>query len=44
MFEIDWNRYYKLMQKPLDSWTDDEHEFCKTMYHMEEVMAGLDGD
>jgi hypothetical protein len=24
--------------------TEEEKEFCKTMYHMEEVACGLDGD
>ena len=44
MFEIDWNRYYKLMQTSFFEMTDEEKEFCKTMYHMEEAMCGLDGD
>ncbi len=44
MFRIDWNRYYELMKKPFDEMTEEENEFCKYMYHVEEHMAGLDGD
>ena len=33
--------YHNNDGKPL---TEQEEEFCKSMYHMEEVACGLDGD
>lgn len=44
MFDIDWKRYYELSSKPDKDLTEEELAFVKTMYHMEEVRAGLDGD
>ena len=37
--------YNKLFyQKSYEELTEQEKEFCKTMYHMEEYACGLDGD
>ena len=33
--------FYGRLEREL---TEEENEFCKTMYHMEEVACGLDGD
>ena len=33
--------FYQDIGRPL---TEEENEFCKAMYHMEEVACGLDGD
>ena len=33
--------FYGKLEREL---TDEENEFCKAMYHMEEVACGLDGD
>lgn len=44
MFKIDWQRYEELHKKTKEEMTAEEWEFYKTMYHMEEVKCGLDGD
>lgn len=44
MLTIDWNRYYELQKKSREEMSDEEWEFYKYMYHVEEHMAGLDGD
>ena len=33
--------FYQSIDRPL---TEEEEEFCKTMYHFEEFACGLDGD
>lgn len=33
--------FYHKMDRPL---TEQEEQFCKTMYHFEEYASGLDGD
>lgn len=40
---IDWQRYEKLEKKKREEMTEEEWEFFKFMYHVEEVQAGLDG-
>ena len=44
MFEMNWNRYYELSKLSKEEMTEEEWEFFKYMYHVEEVRAGLDGD
>lgn len=44
MFRIDWDRYHELSKKTREEMTEEEWEFWKYMYHVEEHMAGLDGD
>lgn len=44
MMMIDWQRYWELEKKNWNDLTDEEKEFCKYMYHVEEFQAGLDGD
>lgn len=41
MLKIDWQRYRKLEQKKFEDLTEEEKEFCKFMYHVEEAKAGL---
>lgn len=44
MFQIDWHRYHDLSKKKFEEMTEEEKEFYKYMYHVEEFQAGLDGD
>lgn len=44
MFIIDWHRYFELNKKKREEITEEEWEFYKWMYHIEEFQAGLDGD
>lgn len=44
MFRIDWDRYRELDKKTKEEMTEEEWEFWKYMYHVEEFQAGLDGD
>ena len=36
--------YQELLGKPNEKLTEQEKEFIKDMYHMEEYAIGLDGD
>ena len=40
--QIDWQRFEELEKKKREEMTDEEWEFFKYMYHVEEFMAGLD--
>lgn len=42
--QIDWQRCWDLEKKDWNDLTDEEKEFYKYMYHVEEFQAGLDGD
>jgi hypothetical protein len=44
VFEINWDRYNELSKKSKEEMTDDEWEFFRYVYHVEEFRAGLDGD
>lgn len=39
---IDWQRFEELEKKKREEMTDEEWEFFKYMYHVEEFMSGLD--
>lgn len=39
--QIDWERYNQLLKKSFREMTDEEKDFCKFMYHVEEYEAGL---
>lgn len=43
-FIIDWQRYYKLAEKKKEEMTEEEWEFFRWMYYVEEFQAGLDGN
>lgn len=43
MMMIDWRRYEELQKKSFEEMTEEEKEFFKYMYHVEEFRAGLDG-
>lgn len=40
---VNWQRYEKLNKKPFEEMTEEEKEFYKFMYHVEEYKSGLDG-
>lgn len=44
MMMIDWQRYYELEKRNYNTLTEEEKDFVKHMYHIEEFQAGLDGD
>lgn len=39
--QIDWERYNKLLKKSFQEMTDEEKDFCKFMYHVEEERDGI---
>lgn len=39
--QVDWKRYEELLQKNFKELTEEEKDFCKFMYHVEEYKAGL---
>ena len=41
MISIDWERYHELGKKTKEEMTEEEWEFFKYMYHVEEYKAGL---
>ena len=41
---IDWQRLEDLEKKKREEMTDEEWDFFKWMYHVEEFNAHLDGD
>lgn len=41
--QIDWQRFEELEKKKREEMTDEEWDFFKYMYHLEEFMFGLDG-
>lgn len=41
--QIDRKTYYQLFYQKSEPLTEQEEEFCKTMYHFEEYACGLDG-
>ena len=44
MFIVNWQRYFELEKKKKEDMTEDEKEFFNWMYHVEECLAGLDGE
>lgn len=44
MFRVDWQRYFELEKKSREDMTEEEWEFFKYMYYVEECQAGLDGE
>lgn len=44
MIEIDWGKYQELNKKTKEEMTEEEWDFYKEMYRLEEFQAGLDGE
>lgn len=42
--KANWQRYYELEKKPKDQMTEEERDFYRFMYQLEEVQSGLDGE
>lgn len=44
MIKIDWQRYHELEKRDYNTLTEEEKDFIRYMYHVEEFKTGLDGD
>ena len=42
--KADWQRYYEIEKKTKDQMTEEEYNFYKFMYQLEEMRSGLDGE
>lgn len=42
--KLDWNRYYEIERKPKSERTEEEQDFYRWMYQLEEIQSGLDGE